>query len=168
LARPADDWTIRGEFADNIRKLLRVDHNGVPIRHGLQLQNNLNGRFMNYVLSERGHVIDEGVSRARIDEPDSVDPVEFFSHLYATGQVGWGNAANGYTGFVAGNTSMFMSGIFYLSRVTEFSDFDWGVVRIPMGAAGRQTVANTNAWVVNPQSDHVDLAWELAKAFSSA
>lgn len=169
LERPSPDWTIRGEFRSKIEKLFRVDSQGVPQRYGLPLQTNLKGRFMNYVLSDGGHVVDEKVTKARISEPEFVGIVEFFKNLADTGVISpESSTGRAYRRFVAGEVSMLMTGIFYQSRVTNHSQFDWGVARIPRGRAGRKTCANTNAWVINPSSRHVEFAWELAKGFSSA
>lgn len=167
LDKPSHDWTIRGEFAEIVRRLAVRDSEGNTTRYAIQIQHGLSGRFMNYVMSEGGHVVDEDVTRARINEPVFIDTLTFFKGLYDAGYVDRGSFGNAYQKFISENASMFMSGIFYQSRVAENAGFDWGIAHVPAGAAGRHHIANTNAWVINPASEHIDLAWELAKAFSS-
>lgn len=168
LTNPADDWTIAGDFAGNIRKLALYKSDGTLQRYGLHLQTALKGRFMNYVMSNGGHVVDEDVTQARIGEPEFLEIVELFQELLSANLIMRGGTGQAYDRFVAGNASMLMSGIFYQSRVEQNAGFDWGVARLPAGKAGRQTVANTNGWVVNPQGANIEMAWELAKAFSGA
>lgn len=167
LPPPSDDWTITGEFGNTIRKLALTDGEGNPIRYGKTLQTGLSGRFMNYVLSEGGDVVDEEVTRARINEPVFLDTVLFFKELFDGGYINRGSFGQAYQSFINQQASLFMSGIFYQSRVWEFAHFDWGVAPVPAGKEGHVHIANTNAWMVNPGSRHQDLAWELAKAFSS-
>ncbi len=165
LGPPPADWTITGEFQTYIRRLTRVGPDNKPIRRGFLLEQNLGGRFMNFILSNGGHVVDETVSRPRTAEPAFVDTVAFFADLAKNDQVLLGSS---WPPFLEQQVSLYMSGIFHQPFIQEGATFDWGVARLPRGTAGRQTVANSNAWVVNPASHQVDLAWELAKGFSSA
>lgn len=168
LPNPSSDWTIEGDFAQAIRKLAVYKSDGKLQRAGLFLQTGLNTRFMSYIMSNGGHVVDEDVTKARIGESAFIKTLELFRGFLDSNLIEKGGTGPAYDRFVAGSVSMLDSGIFYQSRVAEHAAFDWGVAKFPKGSAGRKTVANTNAWVVNPQGKHVELAWELAKAFSSA
>ncbi len=168
LRRPADDWTIQGDYATALRKLAVYDSNQKLIRYGEQMQTSLKGRFYNFLMSNGGWVVDDAVTKARTTEPAFVEIVQLFKELLDANLITRGGTAAAYDKFVAGTASMLMSGIFYQSRVQENAKFDWGVAPFPAGKAGRLTVANTNAWVINPASKHIDLAWELVKCFSSA
>ncbi len=143
------------------------DNNQNAVRYGEKFSTGLTPRFGNYLLSNGAWVVDDAVTKARTTEPAFVEIVQLFKELLDANVIGRGGT-DSYNSFVDGTASMLMSGIFYQGRVQTNAKFDWGVAPFPAGKAGRLTVANTNAWVINPASKHIDLAWELVKCFSSA
>lgn len=167
LGYPDDDWAIYGGFLDAINKLQEVDSSGALSRYGISVQTQLKDRLMNYIMSNGGHVVDDQVSKAQIAEPAFVDTIQLFLDLSQRQIIKRGNSTQAFARFVSKEAAMFMSGVFYQPRVTNEAAFNWGVAPVPRGAAGRRTNANTNAWFVNPQAAHVDLAAELAKAFAT-
>ncbi|HET7558771.1 MAG TPA: extracellular solute-binding protein, partial [Limnochordia bacterium] len=112
LTAPSPDWTMEGEFAGDLRKLAKVDEAGKLSQYGLQLQTSLSGRFMNYVFSNGGRAVDEDVTQAQLDQPAFVDTIGFFKGLLDSNLITTGGTGAAYNKFVAGTTSMLMSGIF--------------------------------------------------------
>lgn len=165
LDRPDDNWTMFNEFRNIIYRLTRdIDGDGAVDRYGYQLQTNMSTRLMNDFMSNGAHLVDPEVRYARTTEPEFVEVLEFYHNLVRDGVI---TESNNLTTFVSAETSMFASGIFHQPEIQRLADFEWGIVHIPSGKAGRKTIANINAWAVNPNSPHKELAWELAKGFSS-
>lgn len=70
--------------------------------------------------------------------------------------------------FLQGNLALFQTGLFNVAAVAEGADFEWSVVPVPEGPAGRQTVTNGIIAAGNADSEHPEETLEVLRWLASA
>ncbi len=67
--------------------------------------------------------------------------------------------------FVAGKGALHAPmGTFAMPMYKQQATFNWGLTLVPKSIAGRAIEENAFGWGINPNSRHVDEAWEVIKA----
>lgn len=70
--------------------------------------------------------------------------------------------------FLQGNLALFQTGLYNLAAIAEGATFDWAVVPVPEGPAGRQTVTNGIIAAGNTASEHPEETLEVLRWLGSA
>jgi multiple sugar transport system substrate-binding protein len=69
--------------------------------------------------------------------------------------------------FIDGSLALFQSGVYNLKNIEEGADFEWGVVQIPSGPAGRVSVTNGVVVAGNAASEKQDAIAEVLEWLGS-
>lgn len=79
----------------------------------------------------------------------------------------WGTDAEGP--FLAGTIGMFLNGRWATPGTIANADFNWNVAPLPIGPSGEPTNwLFWGAYVVNANTEHPELAWELVRRLTSS
>ena len=86
--------------------------------------------------------------------------------LFLKDRVGQSPSAQGESDFHAGSVAMFPNGRWMTSRMRQ-AKFDWGVVEMPEGPAGKETWLFWNPYLVSSKTRYPQQAWLVLKELIS-
>ena len=135
---------------------------------GYNAANDLQGITLNYIGSAGGVFSD--ADRFAFDNPQAAKALGYVVDLINTEHVAPPASDTNDNGdfsrnqFLSGRMATFQSGTYNLAQVADRARFDWGVVMLPAGPAGRVSVTNGIVAAGNPASRHPEavqavLAW---------
>jgi len=135
---------------------------------GYNAANDLQGITLNYIGSAGGMFSDG--DRFAFDNPQAATALSYVVELINTYHVSPPASDTNDNGdfsrnqFLSGRMATFQSGTYNLAQVADQASFDWGVVMLPAGPAGRVSVTNGIAAAGNPATRHPEavravLAW---------
>jgi multiple sugar transport system substrate-binding protein len=125
---------------------------------GYNAANDLQGINLNYIGSAGG-VFSDG-DRFAFDNPQAVTALGYVIDLINTDHVAPPASDTNDNGdfsrnqFLSGRMAVLQSGTYNLAQVAEQARFDWGVVMLPTGPAGRVSVTNGIVAAGNPATRH--------------
>ena len=183
---PSADWSWNprngGEFVQVLQKLT-IDQNGRNVTEkgfdknrvvqygigGLAASEMQTG-WLNFVWMNGGQgVLDQPYgNKFVLDEPKTVEALQFYADLVSKYGVSptpemQGTSASGWELFVAGRVATIPVGSWQLSAARENLTFDWDVIVLPKGPAGRYSCFNGLAHNIYARTKHPEEAWKLAK-----
>lgn len=128
------------------------------------------GVFQNYIWysylwSAGGDVLDEGWTKARINEPEGIAALELWGNLVKEGIASPKGGAAFDADVAQGKAVMASLGQWVADNfTTNYPDFEFGVAPIPVPEQGMQSSSAYGGWfsVVNAQSPHLAQAKEFA------
>lgn len=166
LAYPKDGWTWE-EFRDVCKKLTKdKDGDGKIDQYAISGWGLLSWYPM--ILQNGGHIISEDGKKCLINEPKSVEALEFVKTLYTKDKVIVSEmVASGMTEMsseammASHKVAMFCSGF---SIYKGLSNINWDIVSLPVKKGGRK-VFHGGCWgyAISSQSKHQKEAWKLLK-----
>lgn len=169
VAYPDSTWTW-----DDLRRaastLTRdVDGDGRTDVWGIQVSNDVEVGWGNYVYQAGGRILSDDRTRLLLAEPPAVRALEFLSGLLENGVSPSPLDMESLSGtpFRNGRLAMITSGSWTLGTLDATEGFAYGVAPLPRDAE-RAAVANGVANAISASSDHADAAWELVRFLSSA
>jgi multiple sugar transport system substrate-binding protein len=113
-----------------------------------------------------GGFYNDAVDACGLDTPESIAGLTAFRDFYATG-AGLTYGEDPEPVFKAGNIGMFMNGRWATPGIREV-DFNWDVVKLPVGPGGATNWQFWGAYVVNADTENPQAAWDLVTALTSA
>lgn len=183
---PSPDWSWNpkdgGEFVQVLQRLT-VDANGrnctekgfdknrvVQYGIGGLAASEMQTGWLNFIWMNGGRgVINEPYGNEFVlDDPKAVEAMQFYADLVCKYGVApapelQGTSASGWELFVAGRVATIPVGSWQLSAARENLTFNWDVVPLPKGPAGRYSCFNGLAHNVYARTKHPEEAWKLAK-----
>src|SRR5690606_35837784 len=183
---PSPDWSWNpkdgGEFVQVLQRLT-VDANGrnctekgfdknrvVQYGIGGLAASEMQTGWLNFIWMNGGRgVINEPYGNEFVlDDPKAVESMQFYADLVCKYGVApapelQGTSASGWELFVAGRVATIPVGSWQLSAARENLTFNWDVVPLPKGPAGRYSCFNGLAHNVYARTKHPEEAWKLAK-----
>lgn len=183
---PSADWSWNprngGEFLQVLQKLT-IDQNGKNCTErgfdknkvtqygigGLAASEMQTG-WLNFIWMNGGQgILDKPYGNKFIlDDPKSVEGMQFYADLVSKYGVAptaemQGTSASGWELFVAGRVATIPVGSWQLSAARENLTFNWDVIPLPKGPAGRFSCFNGLAHNIYARTKHPEEAWKLAK-----
>ena len=183
---PSADWSWNprngGEFVQVLQKLT-IDQNGKNCTEkgfdknrvtqygigGLAASEMQTG-WLNFIWMNGGQgILDQPYGNKFIlDDPKSVEGMQFYADLVSKYGVAptaemQGTSASGWELFVAGRVATIPVGSWQLSAARDNLSFNWDVIPLPKGPAGRFSCFNGLAHNIYARTKHPEAAWKLAK-----
>ncbi len=134
-------------------------------QYGFALNNDW-GPWGWFVLSGGGSFYNSDRTTCNLTDPGSIAGLQYMSDLFSKDHVGPPPNPQNENEFHAGSIAMFPNGRWMTPRMRQ-DGFDWGVVEMPEGPAGKRTWLFWNAYLINARSQHPDLAWLALKELTS-
>lgn len=114
-------------------------------------------------------VVGAGRTECTLDEPGSVEALEFLAGLYNDGYmpsvslIGGASASDSFNFWLAGRVAMVTNGSWNLPTAIEQATFNWDVVQLPRNPeTGRtRSIVHSVGYVASSNSDAADLAANL-------
>lgn len=102
----------------------------------------------------------------KINSEKTVNMLNFYKQLvdnkYMSTEVVNYNSGDNANQFIAGKTAMIVDGPWRLNAIKADASFEFGVAKIPEGAAGFKTVLGGHNFAIS-NNDNVDASWEFVK-----
>ncbi len=151
------------------RRLTRdTDGDGRTDQWGLQVSNDMEVSWGNFVYQAGGHILDESRRHCRLAEPEAIKALDFIATLIHEDRVSPSpmemESLSGQP-FRNGRIAMITSGSWTLRRLDETPGFRYGIAPLPRGRA-RAAIANGVAHAISASTRHPDAAWRLTAFFS--
>lgn len=183
---PSADWSWNpkngGEFLQVLQKLT-IDEKGRNctekgfdknrvIQYGIGglAASEMQTGWLNFIWMNGGQgILDQPYGNKFIlDDPKSVEAMQFYADLVSKYGVAptpemQGTSASGWELFVAGRVATIPVGSWQLSAARDNLTFNWDVVLLPKGPAGRFSCFNGLAHNIYARTKHPEEAWKLAK-----
>jgi multiple sugar transport system substrate-binding protein len=164
LSAPDPNWTWEGQFLEYAKRLT-VDNNGDghPDVWGF-----LDGGVWYWaaVWAFGGSFLDEKESAYTLNRPAGVRAFEFLASLTQVHLVAPGNL--GRDAFYQGRGNMVPTDAVASAQLRKMNPgFEWEVVEMPLGPAGRATTLNGAGYSLATGAKNPQLGWELIKALTS-
>jgi multiple sugar transport system substrate-binding protein len=168
LAYPDSSWTWADLRRAAIALTRDTDGDGKTDRWGLQVSNDMEVCWGNYVFQNGGRILDEERARFAMTSAETIEALEFLRALIYEDHVSPSpldmESLSG-TPFRNGRLSMITSGSWTLAALDAAPGFNYGVAPLPMGRR-RAVVANGVAHAIATSSPHKDAAWKLVSFLS--
>jgi len=168
VAYPDSTWTW-----DDLRRaasaLTRdVDGDGRTDVWGIQVSNDVEVGWGNYVYQAGGQILSDDRTRLALAEPPAVRALEFLTGLLEDGVSPSPLDMESLSGtpFRNGRLAMITSGSWTLGTLDATEGFSYGVAPLPRDVE-RAAVANGVAHAISASSAHADAAWQLVRFLSS-
>lgn len=170
LAYPTDDWTW-DDLLRMARALTKKDESGRIVQYGFY-----GWAWMNFIYGNGGALVDsvENPSKTLIDDPKSIEGLQFYSDLINLYKVMPTPVALANLGmgidlmFASGRLGMFLSGIWETPGLRRYN-FEWDVVMFPKSAQGvRAFGSGGSGYAILKSSKNKEAAWEVIKALTGA
>ncbi len=153
---------------DDLRRAARAltrdaDGDGRTDQWGLQVSNDMEVSWGNYVYQNGGRILTEDRRRFALSEPPAVEALDFLTSLIYEDHVSPSpldmESLSG-TPFRNGRIAMITSGSWTLGTLDATEGFTYGVAALPKGRR-RAAVANGVAHAMSASTAHRDAAWRL-------
>ncbi len=115
-----------------------------------------------------GGFFNEDRTACALDTPESVAGLEFERKIYQDMGVAVPYGEDSEPPFLAGKVGMFQNGRWATPGTRNSADFNWDVVKLPDGPGGPSNWLFWGAYVVNPNTENPEKAWELVQALTTA
>ncbi len=154
-----DEWTQL-----SIRLTQDVDGDGTPEQWGTHFRTT---RWYFFLPSNGVSVFNEDWSDTYIDTPEAIEVLDILQKLLVEYKV---VSPDTYLFEREGNVAM---NIYWQPRVSSGArenigdKFDWSVAPMPAGKAGSVGLTKMNPFVINPDTQHAEAAWEFLRFFLS-
>ncbi|MBW7882864.1 MAG: sugar ABC transporter substrate-binding protein [Caldilineaceae bacterium] len=126
------------------------------------------GPYGTWMNSAGGGFFNGDRTACNLNSPESLQGLEFEQSLYQTYDVAVPYGEDSEPPFRAGNVGMFQNGRWATPGIRTVT-FDWDVVTLPAGPAGHAgNWLFWGAYVVNANTAHPELAWQLVQALTQA
>ncbi|NLY90715.1 MAG: sugar ABC transporter substrate-binding protein [Firmicutes bacterium] len=183
---PSADWSWNpkdgGEFVQVLQKLT-IDQNGKNctekgfdknrvVQYGIGglAASEMQTGWLNFIWMNGGQgILDKPYGNKFIlDDPKAVEAMQFYADLVSKYGVAptpemQGTSASGWELFVAGRVATIPVGSWQLSAARDNLTFNWDVIPLPKGPAGRYSCFNGLAHNIYARTKHPEEAWKLAK-----
>ncbi len=144
-----------------------------PGSWGYSAAQDLQGIYYNFVGSAGGQ-FQQPDGTFVFDSPEGRDAFSYVVDLINTHQVSPAASNTNDNGdftrdqFLQGKIALFQSGIYNLKNVADGADFEWGIVPIPAGPAGRVSVVNNIVVAGNAAAADTEAATRVLQWLGSA
>ncbi len=119
-----------------------------------------------FVMSGGGSLYNADRTICNLTDPGSIRGLRFMADLFLKDRVGPSPSAQGEGDFHAGSVAMFPNGRWMTSRMRQ-DKFDWGVVEMPEGPAGKKTWLFWNPYLISAKTPYPQQAWQVLKELIS-
>lgn len=120
-----------------------------------------------WINSAGGALFNEDYTGCALNSEATVIGLNFITSLYQNDlTVPFGT--NTEPPFTAGTVGMFMNGRWATPNLVANAQFEWNVAPLPEGPGGPTNWIFWGAYVVNPNTEHPDAAWELLRRLTAA
>ncbi|GAB4526290.1 MAG: sugar ABC transporter substrate-binding protein [Anaerolineae bacterium] len=109
-----------------------------------------------------GALFNDDYTACALDTEGTVTGLEFITSLY-TDDLALPFGTNAEPAFTAGTLGMFQQGRWGTPNLVNNADFEWNVAPLPEGPGGPSNWIFWGAYVVNPNTEHPQEAWELLR-----
>jgi multiple sugar transport system substrate-binding protein len=159
LDEPTDDWTW-----EDLRSAAETLSDSANNVYGFGVPADA-GRFPVFVFQSGGNIVSEDFSDTLLDAPEAVAAGEFYTSFRedGTGAIP-ADLGEDWQGTLFGKQQLAMvyEGGWLIPYLKEqFPAVNYGVVTPPAGEAGEGNLIFTVAYVISPNSEHPEAAWEL-------
>ncbi len=171
LAYPKDDWTWN-DLLSMAKALTKRDNTGRVTQYGFY-----GWAWQDFVYGNGGSLVDDVAhpTKTLIDDPKSIEGLQFFSDLINKHQVMPAPVALANMGmgidnmFAGGRLAMFLSGVWETPALREKYSFRWNVAMFPKNQNGvRRFGSGGTGYGVLKSTRHPKEAWEVVKLLTSA
>lgn len=160
LKVPDETWTWE-QAVDVARRLTRPGQ-----QWGLQI-----GSYeQSLIFAYGGQILNEEGTKSRLDQPASIKAHQFWADLFLKHRVSGTSAEFREAGvqgdaFAAGRIGMYLHSSYQIGRFRQdIKDFQWDVVPLPKGPAGRAVMVSGNpSHTLSATGKHKDRAWEFLR-----
>jgi multiple sugar transport system substrate-binding protein len=168
LPYPDTTWTWEDLRRNAIALTRDLDGDGRLDRWGLQVSNDMEVCWANYIYQNGGWILDPTRRKCLLGSPESVGALEFLRRLLYVDKVSpspMEMESLSDAPFRNGRIAMITSGSWTLQKLDETEGFHYGVAPLPRGAR-RAAVANGVANAISAGSGRPDAAWRLVAFLS--
>lgn len=166
---PTSGWTY-DDLKENARRLTVQASDGTTIRHGFRVPTSRN--WVPAIWAYGGDLLDSWTNPTQFvgNTEATVKALEYYNELVNLNAVQDWNAhrAVGTTpAFLEQKVSMLLTNTFAFASVYGYTDFNWDVVPLPAGPAGRVGYINAHQRFLFSNSKNKEAAWEVMRFFAS-
>jgi multiple sugar transport system substrate-binding protein len=119
-----------------------------------------------FVMAGGGSLYNAERTACNLTDPGSIKGLQFMADLFLKDRVGPPPGADSEAGFHAGSVAMFPNGRWMAPSMRQ-DKFDWGVVEMPEGPAGKKTWLFWGPYLVSATTKHPEQAWLVLKELTS-
>ena len=159
------EWTM-DQFLEAAKRLTKYDERGMPTHFGV-LANVLDA--WTFVWAFGGDILTTDGSRCVVDSPQAVEGLRFMQdliHKHHVSPSAAESAMMAYT-FESGRIAMLFNWAGQAPIYRTIRDFEWDVVPIPRGPAGRISMIKGNQLLMYLHTEHPAEAWAFMKFYVS-
>jgi len=166
---PTPEWTY-DDLREYSRRLTLVGEDGKAIRHGFRIPTSRN--WVPAVWALGGDVLDSWTNPTRFtgNSEATIRALEYYNDLLNIGAVqDWDahRALGTSEQFIDRRVAMLQTNTFALGPIYDLAEFEWDLVPLPRGPAGRTGFINAHQSFIFSSSRHKEEAWEVLRFFTS-
>lgn len=155
-------WTWQ-ETADIARRFSRdVSGDGNIDRWGISSPAGMSNQLHSMIHAWGGRVLAEDRRRADLDDPETLDALQFMIDLSASG-VGTPPDVSAVNAFRDGHLAMIDLGTNYIVRYNGVLDFDWDIAVMPSGPQRRVSYSGPDSVGIADSTPHPQESWKLLR-----
>ncbi len=167
VAYPTDSWTW-DDLLDAATQLTRTTADGQQA-YGIYAVNNVQEMWGNLVHENGGRFLTEDLQHPALNSPEAIEAIQFAVDLIYAHQVSPtpqgvsslpGYIESGGSPFLTGLVAMKFQGNYEMTLLTNITDFEWDVVRMPERKV-KGGIGWTQAWVMGANTPHPEESWTL-------
>ncbi len=128
--------------------------------------NNWWGNWELFINAGGGSYFTEARDACALDSQENIDTLTFLRGLYAD-EIAVPYGTDSEPPFLAGNVGMFLNGRWATPNMLAQADFNWDVAEVPAGPGGQSNFLFWGAYVVNPNTENPEAAWEVLQQLTS-
>jgi multiple sugar transport system substrate-binding protein len=159
------EWTM-DQFLEAARRLTKFDERGTPTHFGV-LASSLEA--WTFVWAFGGDILTPDGARCIVDTPQAVQGLQYLQdlqHKWHVTPTAAESALNAYT-FESGRIAMVFNWAGQAPIYRTIRDFQWDVVPVPRGPAGRISMLKGNQLLMYCRTRHPREAWQFMKFYVS-
>ncbi len=168
LNRPGNQWTL-DDLRDAARKMTAdTNGDGQPDVWGADISAS-KWTFPAWLPLFGGSIMDPAAEKVTLDQPPAFNALQFLVDLVHGYNVAPNPMQTDPAGiFLTGNVGLGSHYSFYLINLRANARFSWDVLPLPRGPAGPGNIILGNLYMIDRETKHPDLAWELVRYLAGA
>ncbi len=169
VAVPSANWTYE-DLKENARRLTKHAPDGEIVRHGFRIPTGRN--WVPAIWAFGGDLLDSWTNPTRFtgNSDATINALSYYNDMVNLDAVqDWdSHRALGTTPqFLEQNVAMLQTNTFAFATVYGYTDFQWDVLPLPAGPAGRAGFINAHQRFLFSGSKHKAEAWEVMRFFAT-
>ena len=170
IAYPDKSWNFK-QFLATAQKLTKdFNSDGKIDQFGIGFEE-MPLFWLPFLWSNSGGIINSEPTKAIINNPQSIDSIQYYADLrnkyHVAPTASEAGSATMSQLFMQGKIAMQINGRWSVPRYRKDLEFNWDIAKFPKGSSGSVVDADASGWAISKSSEHPEEAWRLVRFLAS-